>query len=261
MKAFLTTTALAASLAASPIALAHEAGDLMIYDNGSGGLSFGLYDFDGGSGEVVAPGPIDIAITELEGNWEMTGMPGSDEPGWVTDGSSPNDPDGIAFAFPASTQLNVSANVLPVLGGNAAYWNGTGPVAFTTAMPNGIIVEGVFGSELEFDGSASAPAGSVSPWTSDANGQAHNHLEFLLDADDATAATGVYLISLSASTGALDSEPLYLLLGWGGSDFTDEALEEALESAEGYVESELVPEPGSLALLGTAGLMLLRRRR
>ncbi|XAM00498.1 PEP-CTERM sorting domain-containing protein [Phycisphaeraceae bacterium D3-23] len=261
MKQALTLTALTAALAAGPTALAHEGGDLMIYDNASGGLSFGLYDFDGGTGEVISPGPIDLAITELDGNWEGTGMPGSDEPGWATDGSEPNDPDGIAFAFPANTQLNVAANVLPVLGGNAAYWDGIGAVAFTTAMPNGVIVEGAFGSELDLDGSATAPAGTVSPWISGGDGTAHDHLEFLLDADDANAATGVYLISLSASAGALDSEPLYVLLGWGGSDFTDEQLEAAIESAEGYVESEIVPEPGSLALLGAAGLLLARRRR
>lgn len=260
MQPIVPTTALAASLIISPLVFAHEGGDLMIYDNGNGGLSFGLYDFDGGTGVVNDAGPIIIAETELQANWEGTGMPGTDEPGWVTDGSSPNDPDGIAFTFPANTQLNLSANVLPVLGGNAAYWDGTGPVAFATLMPNSVLIEDGFGS-LVLDGSAAAPSGTVSPWISGADGTSHDHLEFLLDAGDNEAATGVYLISLSASAGSLDSEPLYVLMGWGGDDFTDEQLESAIESAEGYVETQIVPEPGSLALLGAAGFLLARRRR
>lgn len=247
--------------AASPV-LAGEGGDIMIYDNGSGGLNFGLYDFDGGTGEVLEVGPVYIIESELENDWESTGKPGTDEPGWATDGSAPLDPSTplIEYPFPANTALNVNANVIPVLNGNAAYWDGSGAVNFTTTMPNAIEVEDGFGSLL-LDGSATAPAGTLSPWISTANGTAHDHLEFILDAPDATAAPGVYLISLSASAGALDSEPLYFIFGYAGADFTDEQIEEAIESAEGYVETTIVPEPTSALLLGLSGLAFCRRRR
>lgn len=260
MKPQVWTAALA--FAATGTALAHEGGDIMIYDNGAGGLTFGLYDFDGGTGVVLNPGPVDLVVAELANNWEGTASPGTDEPGWATDGSAALDPSTplIEYPFPANTALNVSANVLPVLGGNAAYWDGAGPVSFSTTLPNAIEVEDGFNSIL-LDGSAVAPAGTVSPWISGGDGTAHDHLEFILDAPDATAATGVYLISLSASAGGLDSEPLYFLFGYAGADFTDEQIEEAIESAEGYVESTIIPEPASATLLALAGAALIRRRR
>lgn len=260
MKRHVLTTAL--MVASAGAAFGGEGGDIMIYDNGSGGLTFGLYDFDGGSGVVLDAGPVDIVEAGLSNNWEGTGKPGTDEPGWVTDGSAALDPSTplIEYPFPANTALNVSVNVLPVLNGNAAYWDGTGAVNFTTALPNAIEVEDGF-SSLLLDGGAAAPAGTLSPWTSGGDGTAHDHLEFILDAPDASAATGVYLISLNASAGSLDSDPLYVLLGYAGADFTGLEIEAAIEAAEGYVASTIVPEPASATLLAFAGAALLRRRR
>ena len=65
---------------------------------------------------------------------------------------------------------------------------------------------------------------------------------------------GVYLASFTASTaGFATSETFYVLFNLGESEIDhDEAIE--------WVEANIVPAPGALALLG-AGLLVLRRRR
>jgi uncharacterized protein (TIGR03382 family) len=65
---------------------------------------------------------------------------------------------------------------------------------------------------------------------------------------------GVYLASFTASSaGYATSESFYVLFNLGESEIDhDEAIE--------WVEANIVPAPGALALLG-AGLLVLRRRR
>ena len=240
-------------------------GDLMFYvDNGQ--LTVGRYDFDGGTGVVIAPTTEPLILVELQPSWEGGPNPGGDEPGIATDGSSPFDPDGINFAFPANTALTAQVSLLPVLGVNAAYWDGTGTPTFG-ALPNGILLEDPFLGEIELDGTAVLPAGSLTAWQSDAAGTGHDHIEFLVDAADAVAGTGVYLIALDYATNdsAIAGTTLTYLLGYGGLDgapnfFDDETLEGLLEIAEQYVETNIVPEPATAGLLALGGLALLRRR-
>ncbi len=254
-----TTAVLAASLftgATASQALAHGGlGDLMVYvENGK--IKTGHYDFDGGSGLVTAPGPTFVYVTELEDNWEGIGKPGVDEPGIVTDGAAPLDPDGQNFFFPANTALTITANVMPGLGVNAAYWDGTGAVSFG-ATPHDLEVEKGFGL-ITLDGGSSTPAGSVSPWISDSSGLAHDHVEFIIDEPDATASAGIYLFSLTFDTSnALQSDPIYFVAGYG---LPEPGLDEAIEEAEEWVEANLVPEPSSL-MLASAGLALAAVRR
>ncbi len=243
-------------------AKAHGAeGDLMFYvDNGQ--LTVGRYDFDGGTGVVVEPVTEEIVLGEFEPSWEGSPNPGVDEPGMVTDGSSPADPDGTNFPFPANTALNINATLLPVLGTNAAYWDGTGSPMFG-ALPQDLILEDPFLNEFDLDGSATAPTTTLTPWQSDANGEAHDHIEFLSSATDAATGAGIYLLALDYSTSdsAVAGTTLYHLIGYGGTTYDDMVLEELLEEAEEYVESNIVPEPASAAALAVLGALGLTRRR
>ena len=255
-----TGGAVVGSTATCGNASAGEGGDLMFYvENGQ--LTVGRYDFDGGTGVVLAPTTEPIVLGELQASWEGGPNPGTDEPGIATDGSSPADPDGINFAFPANTSLTAQVSLLPVLGVNAAFWDGTGTPSFG-ALPQNIILEDPFLGEIELDGTATLPAGLLTAWQSDANGTAHDHFEYLLDADDATAGTGIYLFALNLATSdsAVTGTTLTYLLGYGGTTFDDETLEGLLETAEAFVETNIVPEPATAGLLALGGLALLRRR-
>ena len=254
----IAAAAAAATFAGPTGAFAHAGlGDLMIYVDG-GKLTTGYYDADGGTGLVTDAGPAFVYTTELEADWEGGGTPGIDEPGVATDGSVVADPDGQVYPFPANTALNISANLLPGLNVNAAYWTGAGAPNFV-ASPHTIEVEGGF-SSLVFDGTSSLPGGSVSPWISDASGAAHDHLEFLLDESDAFATPGIYLFSLTFSaTGVQSSDPVYFVAGYG---LGEPAIDVAIESAEEWVEQNLVPEPASLTLgLVGAAMALIRHPR
>ncbi|MEM7578117.1 MAG: PEP-CTERM sorting domain-containing protein [Planctomycetota bacterium] len=245
-------------------------GDLMFYVE-DGQLTVGRYDFDGGTGLVIEPVTEEIILAEMEPSWEMTPNPGTDEPGLATDGSlpSPPDPDGVVFAFPANTALTAEAALIPVLGTNAAYWDGTGAPSFG-ALPAGqfLIVESPFVGpglveEIELDGSAVAPSGTLAPWQTGPEGTEHDHFEFLHSAADAEAGAGVYLLALDYATtdSTVAGTTLTYLLGYGGTTFDDPALEDLLETAEAYVEANIVPEPATASLLALGGLVAMRRRR
>ncbi len=242
-------------------AMAGAGGDLMFYVENNQ-LTVGRYDFDGGTGVVIEPTTEEVVIGEFEPSWEGSPNPGGDEPGMATDGSSPNDPDGISFAFPADTALNINVALLPVLGTNAAYWDGTGTPSFG-ALPQDLILEDPFLNEIDLDGSANLPATTLSPWQSDGLGTAHDHIEFLSSATDAATGAGIYLLALDYSTSdsSIAGTTLFHLFGYGGTTYNDDTLDALLETAEGYVEDNIVPEPGTATLAALGGLALLRRRR
>ncbi len=239
--------------------LAHGGlGGLMPYvDNGK--LVTGHYDAHGGTGLVTDTGPTYVYVGELEADWEGSGMPGGHEPGIVTDGESAADPDGQNYVFPANTALVVTANMLPDLDSSLAYWDGSGGVDFSAAIESLSIDDGF--NSITVSGSSSAVSGSVSPWTSDSNGIGHGHMDFLLNALDANASAGVYLLSLTLSASNVEStDPIYFVFGYG---LEEPALDEAIEAAEEWVETNLVPEPGavSLLLIGAVSYLPVRRAR
>ncbi|MEM1210061.1 MAG: PEP-CTERM sorting domain-containing protein [Planctomycetota bacterium] len=273
------TTLALAGVCAGGLAFTGEAnadagGDLMFYVNPSDSteLKVGRYDFDGGTGAVLESETEPVIIAEMEPSWEFSPNPGTDEPGLTTDGalqSGPTpDPDGQSpsFPFPADTALIATANVLPVLGVDLAYWDGDGAVSFG-ATPQSIIVESPFSpgpleEEFVFDGDGVAPSGQMAPWQSLGDGTNHDHFEFLSPLDNASTTPGIYLFSLTFEAGGAVSEPLYFLLGYAdGVELTDVQLDSALELAEGYVENVIIPEPASAMLLAAAGGLALIRRR
>lgn len=279
----LTALALAGACAGS-LTLAGNAqadgadGDLFFYPQG-GELIVGRYAFeDPGDGSPFDEGDVIEAVTEqviiaeFEASWEdgLGDSPGTDEPGVTTDGASPLDDDGISFPFPANTALIANANVLPVLGVDLAYWDATGPTAsFAAPDPldtQSIIIETPFVggpvSELVFDGDGIAPTGDLVAWQSNGAGTAHAHYEFLSGELNADTEPGIYLLSLTFEAGGFSTEPLYFLFGYAdGTTLTDEQLDSALEIAEEYVETVIIPEPASALLLAAAGGLALIRRR
>lgn len=230
--------------------------DIMPYvDNGA--LLIGGYEFDEGLADA---GPFTVFEGELEDNYEMEGMPGGDEPGFATDGSSTIVSDTtIDFAFPASTALNFNALVLPGLNVDAAYWDGTIGGSFVATPDDVILTNDLISVALDGDGTLPGTTG-FTIWTSEADGTGHGHFDIFIDEPDATAVEGIYLISLEleAGSGGPTSEPLFFVLNYG----LDEELHEI--AADFVSEGDLtaaVPEPASLALVLGGGLVALGRRR
>ena len=95
-------------------------------------------------------------------------------------------------------------------------------------------------------------------WAADALGGFHDHFEIELNgANGNDPDMGVYIIGLSI--GAVDqslatTDPFYFVLNLGASEDDHEA---AIE----WVETNLVPAPGAIALFGLIGAASSRRRR
>lgn len=181
---------------------------------------------------------------------------GGDEPGFDTEGAHSN-------KLPALADLGFNIVTLPtaILAGeeNIGYWDGTGPVGFST-VPLPLTLTLRESNDPFTFATASGNSVNVSGFTidsADGSGDLHTHvdIEFLpgtLNPLDLPA--GIYLFSLElTATGLLDSPPIYFVLNYG---LDEEFHEEAVD----FVVSQ-VPEPASLGLLAAGGMMLLARRR
>jgi hypothetical protein len=85
-------------------------------------------------------------------------------------------------------------------------------------------------------------------------GGLHDHPDWVLAGHTPTGSAEFFLVEARFSyDGSIDSDPFYIVFGLN-------ATEEQLEEVEAWVETNVVPTPGSLALLAMAGLAARRRR-
>ena len=163
-----------------------------------------------------------------------TGIPNEiDEPGF----------DNLAGAFPIGSTIGFSIrdslrkwngadfNTIPVENLSVSVGTSLGPIT-TPATPG--IVAG-FNLNVAGDGS----------W--------HRHYDFMLNSP---ASTGVYLLQLdldSSDVGIVPTDPFYIVFNQNGSETNH-------DNAIHYVETVIVPEPGSVAMLAICALMLVARR-
>jgi hypothetical protein len=133
--------------------------------------------------------------------------------------------------------VTLTMKLSPTLGA----WNGAAFVFSTSALTASY-------------GGQSASTGSGGSFNFVVTSGLDLHPEFTLSGPGTTdPANGIYLATFEfASSGLVTSEALWVVFNLGMS-------EEAHEAAVAWVEANLVPAPGALALLGAAGLM--RRRR
>lgn len=86
----------------------------------------------------------------------------------------------------------------------------------------------------------------------DADGDLHDHYDFLLNAP--ARVQGIWLLDVTFTfTGLAAADPVWIL-------FSQDLAEEDVEAAEEWAAAN-VPTPGALVLLGMGGVMAARRRR
>ncbi len=253
------------ALAASLLFLGTESAqaqhvDANVYQQG-GELVVGGMDFD----DLLF---VDANIFEGElFDPELDGSFSGDEPGWnsFSDTVAPLQLPLGADNIPGSTDVELDI-ILGYEGRSLSYWDGVGAVDFG-ATPDGEVLEiAHFGGTSVLDGSAAVTG--IELGTTAANGLLHEHHDFTLLGDATVtpdfATEGIYLVeAVFQADGFVDPSNSLFILFATLTPANEEDLEEALELAEGWVESNLVPEPGSLLLLlsGFAGLAALGRKR
>ena len=261
--------ALAVLTAASQSAFATEEAHFDVFLGVSGGeTAFGGIDVD--DGEITPDVRVfEAEVAELELGFSTiftADEPGFNHPGPASPGFG-NLPSGVTAPVEGD---KVFVNQLPLtvdgVTSTVFFWDGVGSPSF--APPTDAVFDIVTGT--------GGSIGSVG-----AGGAFDDHPLFELSTPSGSLPTpGIYLGSFEASIENLEATvPLFLVMGTEGlitaeflgidqADFNmltdddlDEALEEVIDTAIGFVETEVIPEPASAALFGIAVAMFAGRRR
>jgi len=150
-----------------------------------------------------------------------------------------------AASLPDNTQVGFTIEAA------LRYWDGTGPVDFSTLASDPMTL--AFGPESrQTPGADTDVAGFSILYDADAPGGFDEHLDFLVDG---AAPAGIYLLQMRFQlSGFADSDSVWTVFNAGLDDTVHDA-------AIDYVEATYVPAPASLALLGVGAVLAPRRRR
>lgn len=224
--------------------------DALLVVNPAGGLSTGGFAFAEGEVENV-----DTRIYEAEFDEFFT----TDEPGFNAVGNAQAGQLPAGYSqLPGNTAVTFTGNAFSVDGvsANLFHWDGTGAVDFAPVTDGTVLnVTKIGPAPAVFDGSDTDVTGFTIE-TTDSEGFLHKHIDFTLDGpgtDD--PADGFFAFALTLEAGSLSSEPTFFINGAG------EHTEVQHEAAVDYFAANVVPEPASAVLLGSLGVLALRRRR
>jgi len=192
---------------------------------------------------------------------------------------------GIAYGANTDTNGNAVSNGITAstatpliltesLVGSLLQWNGSAFVASTTDRLQGIRGSlGGLSDNTLFTDPTGNEAGSWSTTQTALTPDSHNQVEWRLDSigtetPDLTAADGLYLASVQISTNEVvngqpvaASLPFYFLFEKNSGSIDSVTFSNNIAAATAFINSTLVPEPGSLALFGSGAIFILSRRR
>ena len=192
-------------------------------------------------------------VTEGEFGSELNPANTTDDPGFAPEGAEDTP---ATTTFAGMQQVSFQTVDLGSSGMNLWYWDGAGSPAFG-ASPHDLTIEREGAGSINLsDGN-----GGFTMFAADANGFFDEHIDYTLVAEPDAVQTGVYVFGMTlgspnADPAVMESDPVFFVMASQGLD------EEIHEAAVGYVEANLVPEPGSqiTMLIGIAMCVGLRRR-
>ncbi len=217
------------------------------------------------SGKIVTDGYEDATSTLLS-NVRVFGYDFGED---ATDPFNIQDPGFNAIAGSGLTpSADLRFNVLDSL----KYWDGLGSVVLSNAPASESLHLFLGAGTVTANGSSGAQTG-FKIQTVNANGSVHKHLNAeLLGSDNNSipagpgawgagdgieATAGIYFLPIEltmSSGGLINSDSMYLV-------FNNGLTEETHDQAISFAETNLVPEPSSLAIMGLGLCAMLRRRR